>query len=296
MNSIIDTYRSTLLSPHGNPYRVYRVDFGALSSGVSSNPTGIRIPRVLDTRAKPKTTSTGFYGPEADGAWMSSEANIWLRYHEGAQLGLRAYLPDLALYTSKGKPISIDASIDGCALESTRLTKSGLQEIWFDMPPRCAPDDGESVLVRISSDALLINSITRDDRALFAKVPLLGFAPPGLLDKVSESDNSMEDAASSAPDSLKIESLPGAYCQRDQDVFTARVQWHIRPRKGSAGGIHLWVSQGDSTPKLWLSSGSARGDATTGEWVREGTRFTILSESGREVISAVAIPPSCPGN
>ena len=294
VDSIVGTYRSTPLGSGSSPYRVYRVDFGIPASRLSSLPADVTLlPRVLDTRTATDTATAGFYALERDGAWMSSDAYLRLRYTAGSQLGLRAYLPDLGLYTTQGEPISMRASIDGCPLQPIRLAKSGLQEIWFEVSSQCMPENGKSALVRISSDGLLVNSITRDDRALFAKVPLVGFAKPGLLEKVSDSDAAEAKALNGDVSWLKIEPVPGSFCQGGRDVFMARVRWRAQAGVDPQGGIHVWVSHGDSPPKLWVSSGT-QGDALTGEWVREGTRFALRSGSGKELASALAPAPACP--
>lgn len=296
VDTIVGTYRSTPLGSGDSPYRIYHVDFGVPADRLSSPPSNdvAWLPRVLDTRTATDTATAGFYGLERDGAWMSSDAYMRLRYTSGSQLGLRAYLPDLGLYTKQGKPISISASIDGCPLHPIRLAKGGLQEIWFEVPSQCMPEDGESALVRISSDGLIVNSITRDDRALFAKVPLVGFAQPGLLEQVSDSDASEDKARNEDVSWMRVEPIPGSFCHGGREVFAARVRWRAQAGVNPHGGMHVWVSHGDAAPKLWVSSGAMQGDATTGEWVREGTRFALRSGSGKELASASAPAPFCP--
>ena len=75
-------------------------------------------------------------------------------------------------------------------------------------------------------------------------------------------------------------------------VATAIARWDARALKST--GVAIYVESPGNVQKLWME-GAATGQARTGKWVFEKSRFTLRDKASGEVLATRAIDTiSCP--
>ena len=75
-------------------------------------------------------------------------------------------------------------------------------------------------------------------------------------------------------------------------VATAIARWDARPVNST--GVAIYVESPGNVQKLWME-GAATGQARTGKWVFEKSRFTLRDKASGEVLATRAIDTiSCP--
>lgn len=174
---ILDTYGHDTVADAGRSGSIHRVDIG------TANPDLVRAPArssLLVMSTQLDDPMAGFYQGERDGRWMSSNAYVRLLHPAGSVLAVDLFLPPLRRYRP-ADDVRLQVQVEDCDLGSHRFTAGGVHTLRFAIPERCGLADGQPVLVRLAGSALMKGSITRDGRALFAKMQRLGFVPDDAL-------------------------------------------------------------------------------------------------------------------
>jgi hypothetical protein len=91
---------------------------------------------------------------------------------------------------------------------------------------------------------------------------------------------------------LTINPNPIDLCGQEKKVAAVTVDWDLSRTK--IRNYHVWVDSPTEPRKLWFSSYKPAGSKKTGDWVRNGTKFTITSPDGRELTSVVTTTIPCP--
>lgn len=139
--------------------QIYRFDARTLAAG--PDPVDLSRPTAVGTLEDGQ--AVGFHKPENQGRWASADTAVRTLYRGEETLAIEAYVLPAASY-DKGRPPRLAIRLDDCALPPLQIAPGlGMLEVPLG---DCAPEPGQEVTIRISSDALVESSITRDDRPL----------------------------------------------------------------------------------------------------------------------------------
>lgn len=156
---ILAMYPSTAMIEGNTLPQIYRFDARVLAA----------TPEVADLSQRAAlgtlddAQALGFHKAEGDGRWASGDIAVRTPYRGEDTLALEAYVLPPASY-DRDHPPTLSIRVDDCPLPALPTT-SGLRVI--DIPlDACAPEPGREVTIRISSDALVESSFTKDDRSM----------------------------------------------------------------------------------------------------------------------------------
>ncbi|MFA7541436.1 MAG: glycosyltransferase family 39 protein [Lysobacterales bacterium] len=196
---ILTTYANETVADAGRAGRIHRLHLATANPATFAAPASASM---LEFNSELKEPLAGFYQPERDGRWMSSNAYARLLHPAGSVLAVDVYLPSLSRYRPAGE-VQLQVWIDDCHIAKHTFAAGGLHALRFAIAPACGLADGQPVLVRLAGNALMKGSITRDGRALFAKMQRLGFVPddtrPARPDQADGGAGSQPGTADMAP-------------------------------------------------------------------------------------------------
>lgn len=92
--------------------------------------------------------------------------------------------------------------------------------------------------------------------------------------------------------SISVSPNPVDLCALEKKITRVEVTWDVA--QTNVRNFNVWVEAPTQPRKLWFSSFTPTGTKTTGNWVRNNTRFTIVSSDGRELTSVVVTAAACP--
>jgi len=91
------------------------------------------------------------------------------------------------------------------------------------------------------------------------------------------------EPAATAP-GVTFEVSPNEFrlCEADKGHIVAKLSWDVRP--AGVAYVNIMVSRGGSEPKLFMT-GAASGTHDTGNWVQDGTEFTLQNTANKQTLA-----------
>lgn len=294
-NFITSMYASKPLLDEGAGMQIYRIFFNRLDpkflADVKSPIHSVASMRAGDDLLR------GFYGKDSKGSrWMASDALVALRYDGSPFLSVAMYAPGFDRYMRHGG-LTLHASVNNCALESMPLPHAGMNLVQFDVSGNCRPKLGANVVARISTNNLIDSSIAKDDRAASIVVNAIGFTSSCTDAKSCVEISSalasavLQEAQVRTPE-LAIRPSMLDLCGSEHKSGRVRVSWII-PNTGT-NSWKVWISAPGSPRKLWTAGQGTNGEQETGDWVVDGTTFSLTGSDDRELARSTIRARQCP--
>lgn len=301
---VIRNYRAIPLLPPSSKSQVYAVDFANPIQPAYSHAADESYPAAVDFAHSGAAFAGGFFQAERSGRWMSSDAVMDLEYDGKPVFAIDLYTPAPSQYI-RPDGIAVFVTANGCPLGRASFNAAALHRLRLPIPTQCALRTGQRVRVRISTNNLIDNPITRDDRALAAVLLKAGFVPDcGKRPKCNEWKNLEIDSdasvsVASQPDKTErmrsaatLEALPDSFehCRGSGPAPSTTIHWNTGA--STIRNIQIWISAPGQPRKLWLAHASPTGSKETGSWVQDRMQFYLVDSSGR-LLDSTQVRATC---
>jgi len=75
-------------------------------------------------------------------------------------------------------------------------------------------------------------------------------------------------------------------CEADKGHIVAKLSWDVRPT--GVRYVNILVGRAGSEPKLFMT-GTATGEHDTGNWVQDGSEFTLQNTANKQTLAVVKV-------